>query len=81
MAHILQKDVAPNLQTWDEAGLTCKIHVIGSGEMRQTLNNLEALRKGNQYGSQHKISAGPSESQRYLPWLKARTDRGFSEHT
>jgi hypothetical protein len=66
MAHILQENSGPSLQTWDEAGLTCKIHTVRSGAVRQTLNNFEASQKGNPKGPHHSIahhiSADPSGS-------------------
>jgi predicted amidohydrolase YtcJ len=56
MAHILEKNIGPNLQKWDAAGLTCKIHAAGSGAVRQALNNFAALRESNPSGPRHEIA-------------------------
>jgi predicted amidohydrolase YtcJ len=56
MAHILEKNIGPNLQKWDAAGLTCKIHAAGSGAVRQALNNIAALRESNPSGPRHEIA-------------------------
>jgi predicted amidohydrolase YtcJ len=56
MAHILEKNIGSNLQKWDAAGLTCKIHAAGSGAVRQALNNIAALRESNPSGPRHEIA-------------------------
>jgi predicted amidohydrolase YtcJ len=75
MAYILEKNIGLNLQKWDEAGLTCKIHAVGSGAVRQALNNFAALRKSNPNGPRHEIahcvSVDPGECQPCLLWLKS----------
>jgi predicted amidohydrolase YtcJ len=78
MANILEKNIGPNLQKWDAAGLTCKIYAVGSGAIRKTLDDFAALRESNPNGPRHEIahcvSVGHGKSSRFSSHSWKRTN-------
>lgn len=56
LSTILEANIGPNLQKWDQAGMSCKVHCAGDGAIRQTLNSFAELRKLNPKGPRHEIA-------------------------
>jgi predicted amidohydrolase YtcJ len=49
-------DLGPIIETFDNKGVTCKIHCTGEGSTRFTLDAIEATRKKNPAGPRHEIA-------------------------
>ncbi|KAM6513192.1 hypothetical protein FALCPG4_015654 [Fusarium falciforme] len=56
MDKILEPNLADLIKKWDKHGMTCKVHCMGQGAVKLTLDAISQVRKGHPGGPRHEIA-------------------------